>query len=163
MDTKKIDRYSVTITLILLSISAIFSYFLGGKLVGNTDALNLAANIFSVLTGFLLLVITMTSDTASILKGLPNSEKENQKTRFEIRFSKYYALFVSYFLVLFMIFLYYLISKDPHPTSKVYDYFKLFLEYGIAFLAPYSFLSSLFIPLRIKELFLERFKLNSQE
>ncbi|HHQ6565546.1 TPA: hypothetical protein ACSTJX_000342 [Serratia fonticola] len=159
--TSKYDLVAIGLTFVFFVISAVFSFFLSGTLVGNKDALNLVASVFSVLTGFLLLVITMTSDTASILTGLTETEKQNQKKRFTIRFTRYYILFVMYFMVLVMIFVYYLISKDQHEASKYYDLLKLILEHGIAFFIPFSFLNSLFIPLKIKELFLERFDLNS--
>ncbi|AWC79977.1 hypothetical protein AM377_10015 [Serratia marcescens] len=157
----KVDYIAVGLTFIFFIISAVFSLLFSKTLVGNTDALNLVANVFSVLTGFLLLVITMTSDTASILDGLSESEKKNQKDRFTTRFYRYYSLFFIYFMVLVMIFLYYLISKGNHETFKYQTHVKSSLEYGITFFTSFSFLNSLFIPLRIKELFLERFDLNS--
>lgn len=159
--TENFDYFAIGLTFIFFVMSAAFSFFFSGTLVGNTDALNLIANVFSVLTGFLLLVITMTSDTASILEGLPESERQNQKLRFTTRFYRYYSLFFIYVMVLIMVFSYYLITKGNHETFKYQVYIKSSLEYGIAFFTPFSFLNSLFIPLRIKELFLERFDLKS--
>lgn len=138
-----------------------FSIIFSSSLAGNSDALNLVANVFAVLSGFLLLVITMTSDTASILDGLSDTEKDNQKTRFKARFSRYYILFILYFLVLVMIFIYYLIQKSNNDIFKEYPIIKTSLEYAMAFFIPFSFLNSLFIPLKIKELFLEKFDLKS--
>ncbi|POZ14114.1 hypothetical protein C3Z09_20200 [Lelliottia aquatilis] len=160
-ETTKFDYLAIGLTFLFLVVSGLFSFFLHGTFVGNTDALNLVANVFAVLTGFLLLVITMTSDTASILDGLSAAEKKNQKDRFTTRFYRYYSLFFMYFMVLVMIFVYYLLSKENNETLKYHDSIKLTLEYGIAFFTSFSFLSSLFIPLRIKELFLERFELHS--
>lgn len=161
LDTSKYELKGIILVAVFFFISAGFSFLFGSSLVGNSDALNLVANVFAVLSGFLLLVITMTSDTASILEGLSDTEKENQKKRFKARFSRYYILFVLYFIVLVMIFIYYLMQKSNDELLNQYPLIKTSLEYAMAFFIPFSFLNSLFIPLKIKELFLEKFDLHS--
>ncbi|MDD9577881.1 hypothetical protein PIG65_05010 [Enterobacter sp. FR 78] len=160
-DLSKYDCKGIVLVAVFSFCSIGFSALFGSAMVNNTDALNLVANVFAVLSGFLLLVITMTSDTASILDGLSDTEKENQKTRFKARFSRYYILFILYFLVLVMIFIYYLMQKSSNTLLKDYPLIKASLEYAMAFFIPFSFLNSLFIPLKIKELFLEKFDLHS--
>lgn len=155
------DLKSIGLVALFFLCSIGFSIVFSSALVGNSDALNLVANVFAVLSGFLLLVITMTSDTASILDGLSDAEKTNQKTRFEARFSRYYILFILYFIVLMMIFIYYLMQKSNNDIFKEYPFIRTSLEYTMAFFIPFSFLNSLFIPLKIKELFLEKFDLKS--
>ncbi|MEB7713592.1 hypothetical protein NGC32_12770 [Kluyvera cryocrescens] len=161
LDISKYELKGIILVAVFFLISVVFSFLFGSSLVGNSDALNLVANVFAVLSGFLLLVITMTSDTASILDGLSDAEKENQKKRFKARFSRYYILFVLYFIVLVMIFIYYLMQKSNTIFLNQYPWIKISLEYAMAFLIPFSFLNSLFIPLKIKELFLEKFDLHS--
>lgn len=86
MKIKDLDWKLISTLIIFIILSICFSFFLGRNLSSNENALNLIANVFAVLSGFLLLVITMTSDTASISSGLSQTEKNNQKTRFNIRF-----------------------------------------------------------------------------
>lgn len=161
LDTTDYELKGIVLVTLFFLISGGFSCLFGTSLAENSDALNLVANVFAVLSGFLLLVITMTSDTASILDGLSDSEKENQKKRFNARFSRYYILFLLYFIVLVMIFIYYLMQKSNAVFLDQHTWIKISLEYAMAFFIPFSFLNSLFIPLKIKELFLEKFDLHS--
>lgn len=137
-------------------VSAAFSYFLTDNLTNNTDALNLVANIFSILTGFLLLVITMSGDTASITANLSSDEKYNQDVRFNMRFNKYYTLFIVYLSVLVLIFIHYLLAKNTTNKHEVFLYSKSTISYTITFLTSLSFIQSVFIPLKIKEIYEEK-------
>lgn len=137
-------------------VSAAFSYFLTDNLTNNTDALNLVANIFSILTGFLLLVITMSGDTASITTNLSSDEKYNQDVRFNMRFNKYYTLFIVYLSVLVLIFIHYLLAKNTTNKHEVFLYTKSIISYTITFLTSLSFIQSVFIPLKIKEIYEEK-------
>ena len=137
-------------------VSAAFSYLLTDNLTNNTDALNLVANIFSILTGFLLLVITMSGDTASITANLSSDEKYNQDVRFNMRFNKYYTLFIVYLSVLVLIFIHYLLAKNTTNKHEVFLYTKSTISYTITFLTSLSFIQSVFIPLKIKEIYEEK-------
>ncbi|WP_338658704.1 hypothetical protein [Yersinia intermedia] len=154
---------SIIVTIVNVGISALFSFCLTQSLTNNSDALNLVANVFSILTGFLLLVITMSSDNASILDKLTDTQKAHQETRFDMRFNKYYLLFLIYLTVLGLIFIHYLISKDTKNTSASFLFIKSSIAYLITFLTSLSFIQSLFIPLKIKELFKEKRALTSEE
>ncbi|MED9494551.1 hypothetical protein RCN67_02320, partial [Escherichia marmotae] len=80
--------------------SFFFSKYLTNSLTNNNDALNLVANVFSILSGFLLLVITMSGENSSISKSLNALDKANQSTRFYMRFVKSYTLFLMYIITL---------------------------------------------------------------
>ncbi|CAM7520008.1 hypothetical protein JGU00_23135 [Enterobacter hormaechei] len=137
-----------------------FSKFLTNSLTNNNDALNLVANVFSILSGFLLLVITMSGENASISTTLNALDKANQSTRFSMRFAKYYTLFLLYIATLALIFVFYLLSKDKTHTGVYFTYTKSIIGYLISFLTCFSFIQSTFIPLKIKELFEEKRNIN---
>lgn len=159
---KNLHIYGLVITSVNLLASIIFSYFLTGSLTNNTDALNLVANVFSILSGFLLLVITMSGENSSISNGLSELDLIHQETRFTMRFHKYYALFLLYIFTLALIFIYYLLSKDKTNQDKVIIIAKELIGYSISFLTCFSFIQSTFIPLKIKELFKEKRELNKK-
>lgn len=151
-----INYFNVIITSLNVLASACFSYFLTQSLTNNTDALNLVANVFSILSGFLLLVITMSGENSSIVKNLSALDIANQEKRFTMRFNKYYLLFLFYLLTLALIFIYYLLSKDKAPVGKYKLVITNCISYAIAFFTCFSFIQSTFIPLKIKELFKEK-------
>lgn len=158
--TNKINYIGVSITSLNILASVIFSYFLTHTLTNNSDALNLVANVFSILSGFLLLVITMSGENSSILTNMSDLDKANQEKRFSMRFNKYYALFLLYILTLALIFIYYLLSKEKQPIAPLKQLFTQGIGYAISFLTCFSFIQSTFIPLKIKELFKEKRELN---
>lgn len=155
-----INYTGVVVTSLNILASAIFSFFLTHSLTNNSDALNLVANVFSILSGFLLLVITMSGENSSILSNLSTLDIANQEKRFAMRFNKYYALFLLYILTLALIFIYYLLSKEKTPVGDVKSIFIKGIGYCISFLTCFSFIQSTFIPLKIKELFKEKRELN---
>lgn len=158
--TTNINHTGVIVTLLNILASIIFSFFLTHSLTNNSDALNLVANVFSILSGFLLLVITMSGENSSIFANLSDLDIANQEKRFTMRFNKYYALFLLYILTLALIFIYYLLSKDKPPVGKIKMYITSGIGYSISFLTCFSFIQSTFIPLKIKELFKEKRELN---
>ncbi|RBP12475.1 hypothetical protein [Pseudocitrobacter faecalis] len=158
--TTNINYTGVVVTSLNILASAFFSFFLTHSLTNNSDALNLVANVFSILSGFLLLVITMSGENSSILTNLSALDIANQEKRFTMRFNKYYALFLLYILTLALIFIYYLLSKEKPPISEVKSIIIKAIGYCISFLTCFSFIQSTFIPLKIKELFKEKRALN---
>jgi len=159
---KNLHIYGLAITAVNLLASILFSYFLTGNLTNNTDALNLVANVFSILSGFLLLVITMSGENSSISNGLSALDLAYQETRFTMRFHKYYVLFLLYIFTLALIFIYYLLSKDKAIHGRVIVFIKDSIGYLISFLTCFSFIQSTFIPLKIKELFKEKRELGKK-
>ncbi|MCS1231469.1 hypothetical protein NXZ86_24425, partial [Escherichia coli] len=87
---KDLHISGIFITAVNVVASILFSYFLTNCLTNNNDALNLVANVFSILSGFLLLVITMSGENASITNNLSPLDIVKQESRFMMRFNKYY-------------------------------------------------------------------------
>ncbi|WP_228985732.1 hypothetical protein [Klebsiella pneumoniae] len=114
---KNINTTGLIVSALNIIASLSFSIFLTGSLTNNTDALNLVANVFSILSGFLLLVITMSGENSTLLSNMSALDAANQERRFLMRFNKYYALFLLYILTLALIFIFYLITKDKTNNS----------------------------------------------
>lgn len=159
---KNLQTLGLSITAINVVASSLFSYFLTNSLTNNNDALNLVANVFSILSGFLLLVITMSGENSSITGSLSALDVANQESRFIMRFHKYYALFLLYILTLALIFIYYLLSKGDISNVRSAIKTRSIIGYAISFLTCFSFIQSTFIPLKIKELFKEKRELNKK-
>lgn len=155
-----LQKLSLSITSINVVASCLFSCFLTNSLTNNNDALNLVANVFSILSGFLLLVITMSGENSSITNKLSKLDIAHQEIRFTMRFHKYYALFLLYIITLALIFIYYLLSKGDVSRVEAIIKTKSVIGYIISFLTCFSFIQSTFIPLKIKELFKEKRELN---
>ncbi|MFS6802375.1 hypothetical protein WKE96_05710 [Edwardsiella tarda] len=153
-------RYLLSIA-IFICISLVLTYFLHEKIRYNKELLGLVANIFSILTGFLLLVITTSGDVASLTEGKSRSEKYANKKKFEIRFSRYMMLFYLYLTVLCLIFFYYMLLP-PGDTSKILaskppvTNLSLSLEFIICWLSIISFGCSFFIPIKLKQIYNEK-------
>ena len=158
--TNRLDGKTLGITTLNFCASLLFSFFLTDTLANNTDALNLVANIFSILTGFLLLVITLSGENSTVSSGLSDVERHYQDTRFLMRFNKYYSLFLLYLLTLALIFVYYLLSKDKAHNGPSLNVIISCVTHSISFLTFFSFVQSTFIPLKLKELYNEKKELN---
>lgn len=159
---KNINTTGLIVSALNIIASLSFSVFLTGSLTNNTDALNLVANVFSILSGFLLLVITMSGENSTLLSNMSALDAANQERRFLMRFNKYYALFLLYILTLALIFIFYLITKDKTNTSITLTNIKSVIGHSIAFLTCFSFIQSTFIPLKIKEIFKEKREFNKK-
>ncbi|WP_315312903.1 hypothetical protein [Pantoea vagans] len=156
----KLDKKAISITTANFAASLLFSFFLTDTLANNTDALNLVANIFSILTGFLLLVITLSGENSAVSSGLSEVERVYQNTRFLMRFNKYYSLFLLYLLTLALIFIYYLLSKDKVHSGPLLTTIISMVTHSISFLTFFSFVQSTFIPVKLKQLYNEKKDLN---
>lgn len=159
---KNINVPGVLISGLNILASICFSFFLTHTLTNNNDALNLVANVFSILSGFLLLVITMSGENSVIMNNISALDAANQEKRFLMRFNKYYLLFLLYIFTLALIFIFYLISKETQQKDEWFLIAKSLIAHLISFLTCFSFIQSTFIPLKIKELFKEKRDLNTK-
>ncbi|MFP3935621.1 hypothetical protein U5M84_19525, partial [Escherichia coli] len=82
---KNINTTGLIVSALNIIASLGFSIFLTGSLTNNTDALNLVANVFSILSGFLLLVITMSGENSTLLSNMSALDAANQEKRFLMR------------------------------------------------------------------------------
>ncbi len=156
---RKIDYKYLFFMVSMLAASFIAAYFLHARVRYNKDLLGLVANIFSILTGFLLLVITTSADSFASNKNLSKSKTYAEKRKFQIRFNRYMSLFYMYLIVLFCIFLYYMMipSEDQLKVAILRpSKFSVTLEFIICWLSILSFGCSFFIPVKLKQLYEEK-------
>lgn len=148
----------------IIALSLVLTIFLHEKISGNKELLGLIANIFSILTGFLLLVITTSGETAVLAGKQSKSENYANKKRFEIRFSRYMLLFYLYLTVLCLIFFYYMLLPSSCSLSDFdlppHEWISSTLEFIICWLSIISFWCSFFIPMRLKKLYSEKINRN---
>lgn len=119
----KINYIGVSITSLNILASVIFSYFLTHTLTNNSDALNLVANVFSILSGFLLLVITMSGENSSILTNMSDLDKANQEKDFLCALTnimRFFALHFNFGINFHLLLT--LKRKVPHSTAQTIIY-----------------------------------------
>lgn len=143
-------------------LAGVLTFLFYEKIRYNKDLLNFIANIFSILTGFLLLVISTSGEVAaSTMNGASEEDSYRGKRKFNIRFQRYLFLFFLYLIVLCLIFTYYLVIPQQQNTASNtvtsnITWLITSLEVLICFFSIVAFLCSFFIPLKIKQLFEEK-------
>lgn len=131
-------------------ISFAVSYLFAEAVSASDNALNVIVNTFSILSGFLFLIITMSSALSAPVKSFNLVEQHNQNTRFNQRFIKTTCLFLGYLFVLLLIFIFFTIKNNIGN-----EVIKSTLYHSIVFFACFAFLSSLQLPWIMKKLSLE--------
>lgn len=106
--------------LLILVLAFLCSYFFTSIIIQSKDAINLIASVFSILSGFLFMIIAQSIVVSLKSDNLNPTEKQNQKERFEMRFTRLTVLFISYLIVLFFIFIYFVLKEIPDP-KKITD------------------------------------------
>ena len=152
---------------LIIIMSCIASLLLGPYVSKSNDAMNLIANTFSILSGFLFIVITMSGELAIFRINEPASNKIARHQNFETRFTRLSSLFVLYLFVLMMIFIHFLIKDIPPGENIIVPYFECrfsisiiqkALTYIIMFFSVVSFLTSLQLPWAFKHFIEEKNK-----
>ncbi|MHC6224012.1 hypothetical protein ACYU03_04430 [Pseudomonas sp. X10] len=135
------------------SIVAIWCGWKGQPLIHeSSDARSMITDVFAILAGFLMTVLTLLMEPkadAKVWRG--TAAKKNNFVR---RIIRYKWLFMSYLLVLGMIFI-----DNLLIDSKKNEYISISvkLEYVYLSLAAYAFIISLTLPNRLMELQVDRY------
>ncbi|MDG2948071.1 hypothetical protein P7L88_05950 [Bisgaard Taxon 10/6] len=151
---------------ILIAIpSGIASFLLAPYISKSNEAMNLIANTFSILSGFLFIVITMSGELALFTANESPNNRIARHQNFETRFTRFSSLFVLYLTVLMMIFIHFLIKDIPELEKIVIPYtdygvnisvIQKSFTYIITFFSMISFLSSLKLPWTFKRFIEEK-------
>lgn len=161
MSIQKKDYGYIVMFVVIPAFAAIITYFFHDKIRYNKDLLNFVANMFSILTGFLLLVISTSGEVATATTNRSEENRYNNERKFKIRFQRYLFLFFIYLIVLCLIFVYYL-TLPRGDITKLMDTkpetITIILEPLICFFSIVAFSCSFFIPFKIKQLFEEKIK-----
>ncbi|PHM60093.1 hypothetical protein [Xenorhabdus ishibashii] len=161
MNSQKKDFGYIATFIAIPVFAVIITYFFHDKIRYNKDLLNFVANMFSILTGFLLLVISTSGEVATATTNTSEENRYNNERKFKIRFQRYLFLFFIYLVVLCLIFIYYLTLPQGDITKLINtkpEKITIILEPLICFFSIVAFSCSFFIPFKIKKLFEEKIK-----
>lgn len=116
---KKIFWTNLLSYILIFALASLCSYFFTSIIIQSKDAINLIASVFSILSGFLFMIIAQSIVVSLKSDNLNLTEKQNQKERFEMRFTRLTILFISYLIVLFLIFVYFVLKEIPEYKSTI--------------------------------------------
>ena len=135
-------------------VSIFVSYFFSSTITKNKDALNLIVNTFSILSGFLFIVIAAIGELAVFKKEDSSAEKIRKYENFNIRFTRFSSLFILYLFVLLAIFVGFIlenVSKSENELCNiVLEITQILIPYIITFSACFCFLASIRLPWSLK-------------
>lgn len=150
-----LKEYSPFLRFLLFGIIAALLSWKGQIFIhGNDKARELIINAFSILSGFLIAILTLYSDLQidenANWRNLTLSENMSNR-----RYSKHSLLFYTYLLTLVCIFLTILLNhRDEYKDGKII----YFLEYVYLWLVCISLVYSAFLPSRLAQIRKERFQ-----
>lgn len=156
----KLDmKFSYYLILNIL-VSIFVSYLFSSTITKNKDALNLIVNTFSILSGFLFIVIAAIGELAVFKKEDSSAEKIRKHDNFNIRFTRFSSLFILYLFVLLAIFVGFIlenVSKSENELCNiVLEITQILIPYIITFSACFCFLASIQLPWSLKRFFEEK-------
>ncbi|MEC4024922.1 hypothetical protein VSO52_19360 [Pseudomonas fulva] len=135
-------------------IIAVWCGIKGQSLIHDSEsARSMITDVFAILAGFLMTVLTLLMEPkvdAKVWRGT-----EARKSNFINRIIRYKWLFMSYLLVLGMIFVDNLIIDSKKPDLLPIS---VYIEYVYLSLATYAFIVSLTLPNRLMELQVDRYE-----
>lgn len=144
----KVDARKVVTFLFIIILSSIISYFIQPFIHGNEKAIDLIINVFSILAGFLVAIMTLFSDF-SINNETNWRELSLKKNTIRVRAAKNKYLFYCYLLVLIFVFISILLSKSEIEWHKIVV---KYAEYAYLIFACISLCYSVFLPKKIYQL-----------
>lgn len=156
----KLDiKFSCYLVLNIL-VSILVSYLFSSIITKNKDAMNLIVNTFSILSGFLFIVIAAIGELAVFRKEDSSAEKIRKHDNFNTRFIRFSSLFVLYLFVLLAIFVGFLLENAPKSENKlcntVLETTQILIPYIITFSACFCFLASIRLPWSLKRFIEEK-------
>lgn len=105
---------------------------------GNKDAIGVIVNVYSILAGLLIAVITVLGSTESLVSGSWRAAIYSSEV-IRRRLLRHRLLFKLYLITLAMIFVSMLVTEK-------YTWIKVYLEYGYLFCATIAFMFSMTLP-----------------
>lgn len=146
--TREIDIQEVVTFIVIVLLSGIVSYFTQPHIHGNEKAVDLIINVFSILAGFLVAIMTLFSDF-SINNETNWREVSLQKQTIRVRAAKNKHLFYCYLIVLVFVFISILFAKSE---ETLYQNIVEYAEYIYLYFASVALGYSLFLPNKIYQL-----------
>lgn len=137
---------------LLVATVAIFAGFYGQPLIhDNKDAVGVIVNVFSILAGFLVAIMTLLGEPSLFNDQSWRADAVKRSNVYK-RLVRHKWLFIAYLLVLGLVFASTLVTKK-YPNEA----FVIWLERAYLSLACYAFIMSLILPSRLMNLQLARY------
>lgn len=155
----EIDAQKVCTFFVIVVLSCVISYFTQPYIHGNEKAIDLIINVFSILAGFLVAIMTLFSDF-TIDNETNWREISHQEKNIRVRATKNKSLFYCYLLVLIFVFLSILLEKSKVEWHKV---IVMCAEYIYITFSCIALGYSLFLPSKIYHLQKEKIDLALKE
>lgn len=146
-----IDWQRVLFFIFAILISAFVGWFGQPYVHGNDEARSVIVNVFSILAGFLITVMTLLGEPG-LYRGRTWRSDAVRRSNVYRRLVRHKWLFIAYLLVLGLVFMTTVIAKHT-PDSN----FVVRLERAYLGLATLAFILSLILPSRLLNLQLQRF------
>ncbi len=147
----KIDWHRLGFATISAVVSTAAGYYGQPFVNGNSDAIGVIVNVFSILAGFLVTIMTLLGDP-SAFRGKTWRSDSIRRSVFYRQLVRHKWLFVLYLLILCLVFITSLLIKKM-PESNVI----LWLQRIYIGLSCFAFIASLTLPSRLIALQLTRF------
>ena len=148
----KIDRGRLGFFTVILILGGLSGWFGQPLIHGNAEATGVIVNVFSILAGFLVTIMTLLGEP-SLFRGRTWRADAVRKSNVYRRLVRHKWLFIGYLLVLGFVFLATLVAKKTPDAPMVVCLEKIYLG-----LATVAFLLSLTLPHRLMNLQMSRFE-----
>ena len=133
------------LSVLIVCLSAFLAWKGQPFIHGNEKAVDLIINVFSILAGFLIAIMTLFSDI-QFDQDANWRKLQLQETLTEQRYAKHSLLFYTYLFVLICVFLTVLLGKQPQMTDC---FWFVWLEYMYLWLASISVCYSFMLPSKL--------------
>lgn len=149
--SREIDRSSVNIFAIIVVASAVVGWYGQPFVHDNDEARGVIVNVFSILAGFLITVMTLLGEPG-LYRGRTWRSDAVKRSNVYQRLVRHKWLFIAYLIVLALVFLTTIVAKhDPNAMAVTW------LEGLYLCFATFAFIYSLMLPSRLLNLQLARF------
>ncbi len=146
-----VDWKRIAFFLLVVTIAAFAGFYGQPLLHDNKDAVGVIVNVFSILAGFLVAIMTLLGEPSLFSDQSWRADAVKRSNVYK-RLVRHKWLFITYLLVLGLVFASTLITKK-YPNAD----FVIWLERAYLGLACYAFIMSLILPSRLMNLQLARY------
>ena len=156
-----LDKKFIAYLISDIVISLLLTILLTDIITKSTDAMNLIASTFSILSGVVLMILTTVGELFLFSPNDSSAKKIAKYKNFETRFSRLSLLFISYLIILVLILIYYLIkdiSQDviTFKISELTINLQNWTAYLIILFSFFCFIISICLPWIYKQLLKEK-------
>lgn len=148
---REIDKSRVGLFAVVVAVSAVIGWYGQPFVHGNEEARGVIVNVFSILAGFLITVMTLLGEPG-LYRGRTWRSDAVKRSNVYQALVRHKWLFIAYLSVLALVFLTTIVAKRDPNTTAVVVLEGLYLSF-----ATFAFIYSLMLPSRLLSLQLARF------